>query len=229
MWLWVVLLLKRTPLVDSSIWTWSIPSLELFMTWFLKLLAQAPTLQIHQQKYILMGLLVQSSPHPQQNLPSKTKLPPLILRLLRFSPRSILFRVLKPWATIKSRAPLESISNLGIWINLVPRTTFQLHTSIKLSITVLGVSYSHLRMVFLATIRLRYFSPITIRQHLYARGEPLPTRSYPLALRMLGPHSSMPCPMHFTTLRILWSLSLMISLCTHSYGKTILGILETFS
>ena len=37
-------------------------SLELFMTWFLKILAQAVILLSHPQKYLLMGLLVQSSP-----------------------------------------------------------------------------------------------------------------------------------------------------------------------
>ena len=38
------------------------PSLEHFMTWFLKLLSQAPIPQSHQQEYLYKRLLVQSSP-----------------------------------------------------------------------------------------------------------------------------------------------------------------------
>ena len=41
----VVLEIKR--LVEPNIWSWSIPSLELCMTWFLKLLTQASILQSH--------------------------------------------------------------------------------------------------------------------------------------------------------------------------------------
>ena len=44
------------------------------------------------------------------NLPSKPKLPPLLLRLLRFLLRSILFKVLKPWV-IKRKVEIE-IKNL---------------------------------------------------------------------------------------------------------------------
>ena len=55
------------------------------MTWFLKILAPAPILPSHYQKYLLMGLLVQSSPHMQRNLPSNPKLPPLLLRLPKVS------------------------------------------------------------------------------------------------------------------------------------------------
>ena len=78
------------------------------MTRFRKLLTIALTLPSHQQKYLLMGLLAQFSPHPQRNLPSKPKL--LLLRLLRFLPRSILFKVLKP-RVIKRKVKIE-IKNL---------------------------------------------------------------------------------------------------------------------
>ena len=40
------------------------------MTWSLKILGQAPILQSHLQKSLLMGLLVQFSPHQEKNLPS---------------------------------------------------------------------------------------------------------------------------------------------------------------
>ena len=129
----------------------------------------------------------------------------------------------------KIRELFESASIFETWIKLSLRTTFWLHTSIILSITVLGVSSCHIWMDFLSTIRLRYFPLISIRQHLYTHGEPFPTGSYLLALQTMGPHSSMPCPMHFMTLRTLWSLTSTISLCIHSYGNTILDILETFS
>ena len=136
------------------------------------------------------------------------------------------YRILFLWT--KSRELFESVSISEIWIKLVPKTTFWLHTSIRSSIIVLGVSSSHLWMDFPATIRLGYCLSISIRWNLYARGEPLPTISYLLALITLGPHSSVPCPMRFMTLRILWSLTSMISLQTHNYRKTILGILEIF-
>ena len=78
------------------------------MTWFLKLLAPVLTLPSHQKKYLLMGLLVQSIPHLQRNLPRKPKL--LLLRLLRFLPRSIIFKVCKP-QEIKRKVKIE-IKNL---------------------------------------------------------------------------------------------------------------------
>ena len=67
--------------------------------------------------------------------------------------------------SIKSRAPLESVSILENWIKLVPRTTFLLHISIRLSTTVLEVSYFHSWMASLAIIRLIYCPPISIKQH----------------------------------------------------------------
>ena len=107
MWLWVVSLPKIKPLVEPNILTWYIPSSEHCMTWSLKLLAQALILPSHQQKPLLMGLLVQSSPRQQRNLPTNPRLPPLLLRLLRFSSRSILFKVLKAWAIIKRRVKIK--------------------------------------------------------------------------------------------------------------------------
>ena len=95
----------------ANIRTWSIPSMELCMTWFLKLLAQALTLQSHQQKSLLMGLLVQSSPCQQQKLPSNPRLPPPLLQLPRFPPRSILFGVFKPLEIIKRKVKVK-IKNL---------------------------------------------------------------------------------------------------------------------
>ena len=64
---------------------------------------------------------------------------------------------------------------------LVPRTTFLLHTSIRLSTTVLEVSYSHLWMASLAIIRLRYYPPISTRRHSFSHGESLHIKSYLLA------------------------------------------------
>ena len=108
MWLWAMPLLKSKPLVEPSIWTWSIPSSEICMNWFLKLLAQAPILQSHQQKSLSMGLFVQSSPRQQQNMPNNPRLPPLLLRLPRFPPRLILFRVFKPLAIIKRKVKVKT-------------------------------------------------------------------------------------------------------------------------
>ena len=144
--------------------------------------------------------------------------------------------ILYPWwngyrtlsLSIKNRAPFDSILTLGILIKLVPRTTFLLYTSIRLSTTMLEVSSSHLWMAYLAIMSLRYYPLISTRRNSFAHGEPLHIRSYLLAWKMLEPHSSVRCPM-LMILNILLNHTLTTSLLIHSDGRTSLVILETYS
>ena len=111
----------------------------------------------------------------------------------------------------KNREPLESVLITGIWIWLAPKTIIPLHSSTRLSITVLEVPSFHSWMASLAIIRSRSSHQTNSKQPLYAHGALSPIGSYHLALKMLVPHSSGLCPMFSmtsnTSLILIWMTS----------------------